>query len=91
MYFIVFVVQINQNVLVPYSWVKLNRFLESTVNNGINTNIPFDVFYTLNPEAFQNAIPKLNFPPIIHASRTSIFPNEGWFRCYIRRFKCMYH
>lgn len=91
MYFIVYIIEILQNVLVPYSWLKLDRFLEWTVNNGINSNIPFEVFYTRNADAFENGIPRLDFAPNMHASSNSRFPNEGWYSCYIRRFRCMYN
>lgn len=87
MYFIVYIPEANQNVVVPYQWLKINRFLEWTINNGINSNITFDVFYTQNPDAFHDGVPRLDFAPIMQASSTSIFPNEGFYKCYIRRFR----
>lgn len=64
MYFIVYILQANQNVVVPYQWLELNRFLDWTINNGINSNITFDVFYTQNPDAFLDGIPRLDFVSI---------------------------
>lgn len=94
MFFVVYILQNSRYVVVPHTWIKLNTFMERIVNNGIHSNVIFQVFYTQNPDAFENSvplgIPRVDFAPNMHASSDSRFPNEGWFRCYIRRFKCMY-
>lgn len=90
MYFIVYIRQTSQYVVVPYSWIKLNDFMEWIVNNGINSNVPFEVFYTQNDDAYENGVPRIDFAPNVHASCESQFPNEGWYSCFIRRFKCMF-
>lgn len=90
MYFIVYILQTSRYVVVPYSWIRLNSRMEGIVNYGINSNLIFEVFYTDNSIAFRNGIPRIDFPPNSQASFQSRFPNEGWYRCYIRRFKCMH-
>lgn len=91
MYFIVYICQTSRYVVVPYTWIQLNNFMEWMVNNGINSNITFEVFYTENPDAFENEVPRINFAPNVHASSESQFPNEGWYTCFIRRFHSMYY
>lgn len=94
MFFIVYILQKSQHVVVPYSWLKYDAFMECIVNNGINSNITFEVFYTQNADAFVNGVPlgvpRTEFEPNVHASSESQFPNEGWYRCFIRRFYSMY-
>lgn len=89
MYFIVYILQISQYVVVPFSWLKLDGFMEMIVNNGINSNITFDVFYTQNPDAFVNGVPRADFAPNMLAGSNSRYPRESWYKCFIRRFKCM--
>lgn len=90
MYFIVYILQAAQYVVVPYSWIKLNPYLERIVNHGINSNIIFEIFYTHDPDAFENDVPRMDYAPNMEATLANRFPNEGWYRGYIRRFKCTY-
>lgn len=50
MYFIVYILQTSQHIVVPHSWLNLTQFLEAIVNNGINTNVISEVFHTRNAE-----------------------------------------
>lgn len=68
MYFIVYILQIARYVVVPYSWIKLNAFMERLINTGINSNIIFEVFYTQDRDAFVNGIPRIDYAPNIQAS-----------------------
>lgn len=89
MYFVVFIIQTRRHVIVPHSWIKeINFHAENIINNGINHNRKFMVFWTDNPEAFIGQRPLRNYAPNVFASTTSIFPDEGWYSCYIKRFKC---
>lgn len=93
MYFIVYILQTSQHIVVPHSWLNLTQFLEAIVNNGINTNVISEVFYTRNANAFRNGVPRLDFAPDWPEYRyfgpENQIPNEGWYKCYIRRFKRM--
>lgn len=90
MYFVVFIVEISRNVIVPYSWVKVNTMMQWIVNNGINRNILLDVFYTQNVVAFANGVPRIDYAPNEHAGWNNQFPNEGWYHCFLVHFYGMY-
>lgn len=60
------------------------------LNFGVNSSVLFSVFYTNNADAFENEHPRMDFAPNVHASLTSKFPNEGWYQCKMRTFKCNY-
>lgn len=90
MYFIVYIIQSRQHVVVPYSWIRLNSHMENLINNGINSGLAFTVFYTNNPDAYHNGVPRADYEPNVLATSVSQFPNEGWYTCYIRKFKCKY-
>lgn len=89
MYFVVFILQTRQNQIVPYSWIKdLNEFIERFINNGVNSNIDFEVFWTHRSDAFdQNGLPRSDYPTNPTASKQSQFPFEGWYPCRIRKFR----
>lgn len=89
MYFVVFIIQSETHVVVPKAWIKdINYYAENFINYGINPHRKFMAFYTDRPEAFRNGIPLNTYTPNILGSTSSIFPNEGWYACYIKRFKC---
>lgn len=87
MCFIVYILETEQHVAVPYSWIELNCHMEGMINNGVNANIIFVVYYTLNQAAFRNGIPRWDFQPNIHAHFNRQFPNEGWYHCRVKKFK----
>lgn len=88
MYFVVFILQTSEHIVVPHTWIKLTPFIERIINGPLNSNIIFEVFYTKNDNAFHNGIPRADFLPNLSASTTSKYPNEGWYQCNIRRFNC---
>lgn len=100
MYFIVFVQQIERNLVVPYAWVRginlgTDQIIETFVNVGVNSNRRHLVYWTDQDDAFNSdGIPLSDFiPSLIPNQRgaiASIFPNEGWYYCYIRRFRCKF-
>lgn len=92
MYFIVYLLATKKNEIVPHSWLReMSSHLETFINYGFNSNRKYVVFWTNKSEAFDvNGIPLTNYPPNIHAGLSSTFPNEGWYLCHIKRFKCKY-
>lgn len=90
MYFVVFIVGAKTNVVVPHSWIKeIDSHLEHLINNGLNSNVKFDIFWSNNPQAFNNdGIPLGSYQPIAFNTCASQFPNEGWYKGQIKRFKC---
>lgn len=92
MYFIVYIVSIKRNVVVPYHWLREVRLhTEKFMNNGVNRNQQFRVFYTDDANAFDvNGLPRLSYGSNVRASYRSVFPEEGWYRCRIVKFKGNY-
>lgn len=87
MYFIVFILDTEEHVVVPYSWLQLNDYMEAMVNNGVNASITFVTYYTANEGAFNNGIPRWNYPPNKNARFGCTFPNEGLYHCHIAKYK----
>ncbi|XP_055308607.1 uncharacterized protein LOC129572629 [Sitodiplosis mosellana] len=88
MYFIVFIIQTKEHVIVPHSWIKeINAHAENFINYGIHSNRKFMVFWTDKQEAFRDGHPLSSYEPNVLASTSSVFPNEGWYACYIKRFQ----
>lgn len=93
MYFVVFLLEALQNVVVPYTWVDgVNSRIEHFINYGVNSNLKTRVFWSDKPAAFDaNGAPRSDYVPNIH-DRTNEpiqFPNEGWYLGYLLKFKCM--
>lgn len=91
MYFVVFISQAKAHKIVPCSWIRgMDSLVEIFFNNGINSNRNFFTFWTQDTDAFdRNNIPRSDYTPNFAAGLTNNFPNEGWYKCKIRRFKCM--
>lgn len=81
MYYLVYINQIRQLRVVPHSWIReLNTHLEVFINDGVDSNRKFRVFWTNNPEAFDNTgTPRFGYRPNINAGFSSIFPNDGYY------------
>lgn len=98
MYFVVYILQAKKNVVVPYSWIKgIDSVIENFINNGVKPTYRFQVFWTDSRDAFDREdlaedlgedVPSTNYAPNINASTTSTFPHEGWYTCFIKKFKC---
>lgn len=88
MYFVVFILQPRLNIVVPYTWISgVELHLQTFINNGINSNRNFYVFWTNKPEAFdQHGNPRVGYAPNRLADISNNFPSEGWYQCRIRRF-----
>lgn len=80
MYFVVFFPNIRKNCIVPSSWInEININWQKFVNNGLNSNQMFSVFYSANAEALdKNGAPNPNFVPTF-SNEIKEFPEEG---CY---------
>lgn len=63
MYFIAFFLGPKTHCVVPYKWVR-GIVYEDIVNNGINRNKKFRVFYTNDGNAFDDhGVPKGSYEP----------------------------
>lgn len=67
------------------------------MNNGVNSNRKFKSFWS-DEQAAMNAdgIPLASYMPIrfdtcAMRGRVFKFPEEGWYECKIRRFKCKFN
>lgn len=86
MYFIAFILQIKENRVVPHKWTRGINY-ESAMNFGLNKNIRFHVFWTNDPNAFdEHGVPKIDYIPNPNACGT-VFPAEGWYLCKVKKFK----
>lgn len=88
MYFVVYVLQTKQNLVVPASWISsADKLIEHFINYSINSNKSFLFYWTGNPQAFHgNGLPRFEYKPNVHAVSTNEFPKEGWYRCQMKRF-----
>lgn len=58
------------------------------MNQGVNSNQIFRVFWTDDPAAFlENGLPNPNFEPNVFASENGDFPKEGWYKSQIIKFR----
>lgn len=88
MYFIVYLINEKKCVTVPHTWIQdMHEYIENFVNNGLNKK-KFLTFYTDNSAAFEGTLPRASHSPNLGASLNASFPKEGWYRCYVRKFKC---
>lgn len=89
-------VKTRVHLVVPHTWINgIKSLIEGFMNNGVNSNRKFAVFWPDSPEAFDaNGITLVTFEPTIPYNENDIdthnFPEEGWYHCQIRRFKCKY-
>lgn len=66
MYFIVYLIEQNENRIVPNRWIRgFNEISERFINmNGINSNYDFETFWTDHQNAFdQNVLPNPDYVP----------------------------
>lgn len=96
MFFVVFFLAAQVHRVVPRTWIyDISKHVEKFINNGLNRNQKFSVFYTDSNDAFdENDIPKLNFVPDFTANdrnaRQNIFPNHGVYECNLQSFRCKF-
>lgn len=90
MYVVVYVLSVRQNAIIPYTWLRMDNRFRNLINYGVNRGISFGMFYTNNPNAFANGIPRGNYIPNPSARLGAQFPNEGFYHCRLRRFFCKY-
>lgn len=85
MYFIVRLKRAHQRLIVPHSWIlDINKHVEKFMNNGLNKNQTFVVFWTGNSAAFdENDVPRAEFKPKLNGNRAAQFPDEGLYDCNI--------
>lgn len=87
-----FMTQDRQRYIVPHSWIEnLQDHLEKFINRGLNRNQTFTVFYTDNPDAFdENNVPRQSYHPNFAASPHRILPREGLYDCKLMNVRCKY-
>lgn len=88
MYFIVYLIRQNQNVIIPVTWVRENeKNLENFVNDGLNRNHNYYCFWSQNDGAMkENGEPNAEYLPRFHIALGNEFPNEGCYLGKIVRF-----
>lgn len=88
MFFVVFLTNIEVNVVVPIEWVyNLNDQWQKFINSGLNSNQLHRVFYTENSCAYMNnqasnqadGEPIPNYENLDFTLNADSFPDEG---CY---------
>lgn len=83
MYFVVFFENIRKYYIVPSCWIKeIDSNWQKFINNGVNSNQLFAVFYSTCPEAMDaNGVPNSKFVPKF-SDEIKEFPQEG---CYFAK------
>lgn len=63
-YFVVFLREMQKNVILPMSWIKdIENHFEKFVNNSLNRSQLFLCFYPEDAHAFVDGCPDENFEP----------------------------
>lgn len=91
MYFVAYFIEAKVYKVVPHSWIKnVSQHLEKFMNNGLNSNQMYTVYWTNSADAYDdNGIPKTSFRPNFDSVGGGKFPEDGLYRCYLKRFKGM--
>lgn len=89
MYFVVYFIDARESRVVPVKWIKdILNHIEKFINNGLNRNQEFSVFWTNRLDAYnENGLPKpfmTNFNP---TAFKPTFPAEGIYGGYLRGFR----
>lgn len=84
-----YITQARCNVVVPHSWLNdIDSHIENLINNGVNSNRKFKVFWSEKPAALDaDGIPLASYKPVTLSAHRYKYPEEGWYECQIRRFK----
>lgn len=94
MFFVVYLLKLKKNVILPTSWVKdVDDHFEKFVNNSINRNKKFRCYYTTNMDLFeQNGCPKYDFEPDFNLDYVENTDGDfdGCFEGKLKVFKCMF-
>lgn len=71
-------------------WIKnISQHIEKFLNNGLNRNQIFTIFWTKCAEAKdENGLPNPKFKPKFYPTGNE-FPEEGIFDGYLRSCRCM--
>lgn len=92
MYYIAYLTDFKENIIVPQNWIlNISDHLEKFINNSINSNQTFVCFYTNNNSAFdENRELKTNYPPkfnIPFGRKFSKEPKEGLYNVQLKAFR----
>lgn len=64
MYYVVWLPEFLQNFIVPTHWIRDDpKHHEKHMNNGLNGSQRYRCFYTNDPSAFVDGIPKTGYEP----------------------------
>lgn len=87
-----FITKVRRRYVAPYNWIEnLKDHLEKFINRGLNRNQIFTVFWTDNPDAFdENNVPRQSYQPNFAASSHRKFPREGLYDCKLVYVRCKY-
>lgn len=88
MYYVVWLPKFKQNFIVPTHWIRDDsKHREKHMNNGLNCSQRYWCFYTNDPNAFVDNIPKTDYEPKDNAVKNNK-NGDGWFACKLRTFRC---
>lgn len=92
MFFEVFLTKPKKFVVVPSSWILgIDAQWEKFVNQSLNRNQKFLVFYSTRPEAIDaDQRPNEDFVPDFDLRTDIDYPNEGCYVAKLVTFKSMY-
>lgn len=79
MYYVVYLLDIGVNIVVPVQWIHQYEVqMEKFVNKGLNPCQKHSVFYTEIPDAYTDeGIPIANYENISFDLFAEVFPDEG--------------
>lgn len=73
MYFVVYLVELKKNVILPTGWIKdVSLHLEKFINNSLNRSQALLCYFTTNPAAFDDKnCPRTDWTPNFSSMVTS--------------------
>lgn len=90
MYFLVYIIDARESVVVSAKWIKdISKHIEKFINHGLNRNQEFTVFWTNRVDAYdENGLPEPSFKPNFNPTPFKpTFPEEGIYGGYLRSFR----
>lgn len=89
MYFVVYFIELNKNVILPTSWIRgIDDHFEKFMNKSLNTTQKFLCFYTNDETAFEdNGAPNIDYPADFSMALRNDFNGPGSFFGKLKHFK----
>lgn len=92
MYYVVYLIDIDQFLVIPVTWMRDNEiYFERFVNYSLNNSQTHLCYWTSHVDAIRDGQPNKEFPPNLNAEIRNTFPcTERWYRCRIVKYKSKY-